>query len=151
MRENLQHDPVAIQTVGVATLDHLRRAAGINDMGDGNFSQAGFNRALQAQSPKMGSLIDPKTSDQLETLGNVARYTQNQPRGSYVNNSNTAVALFGQHAAHLLEKGANSLTGGVIPVGTMVRKGLENRQIQKRTNQALAPGAGLSRLSDMAK
>lgn len=151
MRENLQHDPVAVQTLGVATLDHLRRAAGINDMGDGNFSQAGFNRALQAQSPKMVSLVDPKTSDQLETLGNVARYTQNQPRGSYVNNSNTAVALFGEHAAHLLEKGANSLTGGIVPVGTMVRKGLENRQIQKRTNQALAPGAGLNRLSDMPK
>ena len=148
MRNNLANNPTAQQTMGVATLDHLRRAAGIDDQGNGNFGQARFNNALQALGPKMRSLVDPKTADQLETLGNVARYTQSQPRGSFVNNSNTFVAQAAAHAANMLEGAANLKTG--LPVGTMIRKAMANRAQARATHEALKPAAGVGRLSDLA-
>jgi hypothetical protein len=143
MKENLAHDPTATQTMGVAALDHLRRSAGINDMGEGNFSQAGFNRHLQALDPKLSSLVDPATAEQLNTLGNVARYTQAQPRGSFVNNSNTLTGALAQHAGNLLEGAANMKTGGVG--GTLVRNALQRRAMTKAAQQAMEPGAGLTR------
>ena len=149
MRANLADNPTAQQTMGVTVLDHLRRAAGIDDQGNGNFGQARFNNALQALSPKMRSLVDPKTADQLETLGNVARYTQAQPRGSFVNNSNTFVAQAAAHAANVLEGAANMKAG--LPVGTMIRKTLANRAQARATQEALKPGAGLGRLSDLPR
>ena len=75
MRQNLADNEVATQTMGVAALDHLRQSAGIDPMGNGNFTQAGFNKALIALDPKLQSLVDPKTAEHLGTLGNVARYT----------------------------------------------------------------------------
>jgi hypothetical protein len=145
MRDNLSSNPTATQTLGVTALDHLRQSAGIDPMGNGNFSQAGFNKHLQALSPKLTSLVDPKTAETLETLGNVARYTQSQPRGSFVNNSNTFTAQAASHAANALEGMANVKAGG-IPVGTMVRKALGNRSEAKAAAEALKPGAGLTRL-----
>ncbi|SRR5581483_5445381 len=147
MRENFADNAVAQQTMGVAAIDHLRRAAGIDDLGNGNFSQARYNKAFQSLSPKMRSLVDADTADQMETLGNVARYTQAQPRGSFVNNSNTFVAQAGQHAANILEGAANIHTG--IPIATLVRKAAANRAQAKATREALKPGAGLGRLSDL--
>lgn len=149
MRANLADNPTAQQTMGVAVLDYLRRAAGIDDQGNGNFAQARFNNALQALSPKIRFMVDPKTADQLETLGNVARYTQAQPRGSFVNNSNTFVAQAAAHAANALE-GAVNLKAG-LPVGTMIRKAVANRAQARATQEALKPGAGLGRLSDLPK
>lgn len=152
MRNTIGDDDTVRQTMGVAALDHLRKSAGIDPMGNGNFTQAGFNKALVALDPKMRSLVDPQTAEQLSTLGNVARYTQNQPRGSFVNNSNTFVSALGHHAAGLAEGAANTFLGGrVIPVGTMVREGVQRRAAAKATEKSLAPGAGLARLSDVGK
>lgn len=152
MRQNLADDPTATQTMGVATLDHLRQSAGIDPMGNGNFTQAGFNKALTALDPKLQSLVDPKTVEHLGTLGNVARYTQTQPRGSYVNNSNTLVGALAEHGKSLAEGAANTFLGArVIPVGTMVREAAQKRAAAKATARSLAPGAGLTRLSDVAK
>lgn len=151
MRQNLADNPVATQTMGVATLDHLRSAAGIDPMGNGNFTQAGFNKALTALDPKLQSLVDPKTAEHLSTLGNVARYTQNQPRGSFVNNSNTLVGALASHAAGAAEKAGNIAGGGLIPLGTMARESLAKRVAAKATTKSLAPGAGLTRLSEIPK
>lgn len=152
MRDTIGGDDTIRQTMGVAALDHLRKSSGVDPMGNGNFTQAGFNKALVALDPKMRSLVDPQTAEQLSTLGNVARYTQNQPRGSFVNNSNTFVSALGHHAAGLAEGAANTFLGGrVIPVGTMVREGVQRRAAAKATEKSLAPGAGLARLSDVGK
>lgn len=152
MRENLADNPIATQTMGVATLDHLRAAAGIDPMGNGNFTQAGFNKALTALDPKLQSLVDPKTAEHLSTLGNVARYTQVQPRGSFVNNSNTLVGALAEHGKSLAEGAANKVLGlGVVPVGSLVREAAQKRAAARATAKSLAPGAGLTRLSDVAK
>jgi hypothetical protein len=151
MRNMIGDDETARQTLAVAALDHLRKSAGIDAMGNGNFTQAGFNKALGALDPKLKSLVNPKTAEQLSTLGNVARYTQAQPRGSYVNNSNTFVAGLGEQAKGIAEGAANKILGvGVVPVGTMVREAAQKRAAAQATARSLEPGAGLTRLSDVA-
>lgn len=145
MKANLAHDPAATQTMGVVALDHLRASARIDADWNGNFTQAGFNKALQALSPKLKSLVAPKTAEQLEKLGNVARYTQFQPRGSFVNNSNTLVASAAEYGASTAEGLANVAAHGV-PVGTWGRKMARHVSTNRKISRATAPGAGLERL-----
>ncbi len=148
MRKNLGGNDTAMQTMDVAGLDHLRAQGGIDQMGNGTLSQARFNRTLQDLNNK--GLLAPAVADQAQTLGNVARYTQFQPRGSYVNNSNSAVSLLADHAASGLEGMANVSAKG-IPVGTIARRALQKRAANAEVNQSLKPGAGLTKLSDLSR
>lgn len=144
MRENLAQDPIAGQTINVSVLDHLKRQAGIDSEGNGNFSQARYNKALEALGPKLGYLLEPKIAEQAKNLGDVARWTQEQPRGSFVNNSNTMVAAGAEAAKGLMEGALNLKTGGIG--GTLLRKKLAGRAEQKAAERALMTGAGLTRL-----
>jgi hypothetical protein len=150
MRQNLSDNPSAVQTMGVSALDYLKDQARIDSQGNGNFAAASFNKARQALDPKMQSLLDPKSAETLSTLGNVAGYVKGQPAGSFVNNSNTFTALAGEHAKNALEGAVNVAAKGV-PVGTWIRKAAQGRAAAKATEQSLAPGAGLTKLSDVAK
>jgi len=138
------------QAVSAAVVNYLKDKAGvIND--NGNFSQAGYNKALKQLDPRLLELVDGETAQQLRTLGNVARYTQAQPRGSYVNQSNTFVAGAKEMAKGGLEKAANVAGfGGVIPIGTMTREALAKRAAAQQTKESLKPGAG-TKLSDLGK
>lgn len=137
------------QAVSAAVVNWLKSKAGVID-NNGNFSQAGYNKALQQLDPKLLELVDGQTAEQLKALGNVARYTQAQPRGSYVNQSNTFVAGAKELAKGGLEKAANVAGFGVIPVGTMTREALAKRAAEKQTKESLKPGAG-TKLSDLGK
>lgn len=150
LSEAMAPDERAAQTVKVATLDHLRSAAGIDSGYNGNFTQAGFNKALQGLEPKLGSLLDPKTAEIARTVGDVARYTQFQPKGSFANNSNTFVAAAAEKAADALEGAINYKTGG-IPIASTVREAFKKSKVQKAAEKTFAPGAGLTRLSDLTK
>ena len=137
------------QAVSAAVVNYLKDKAGvIND--NGNFSQAGYNKALKQLDPKLLDLVDGETAQQLKALGNVARYTQAQPRGSYVNQSNTFVAGAKELAKSGVEKGLNAAGLGVIPVGTMTREALAKRAAAQQTKESLKPGAG-TKLSDLGK
>lgn len=137
------------QAVSAAVVNYLKDKAGvIND--NGNFSQAGYNKALKQLDPRLLELVDGETAQQLRALGNVARYTQAQPRGSYVNQSNTFVAGAKEMAKSGLEKTANLAGFGVIPIGTMTREALASRAATKQTKESLKPGAG-TKLSDLGK
>jgi hypothetical protein len=138
------------QAVSAAVVNYLKDKAGvIND--NGNFSQAGYNKALKQLDPRLLELVDGETAQQLRALGNVARYTQAQPRGSYVNQSNTFVAGAKEMAKGGLEKAANLAGfGGVIPLGTMTREALAKRAASQQTKESLKPGAG-TKLSDLGK
>lgn len=153
MRANLQDSPQAAQTIAAGTLDHLKGQLKADPV-TGNFSQAGYSKALSTLGPKMGSLVDPVTAQQLQAVSGFAKNAQTQPRGSYVNNSNTAVELAAQGTKAALEHGTNVLFGG-IPVGTVTRKVggaiADTVGARKAANNALAPGAGLTRLSDLMK
>ncbi len=139
MKQNLAHDPSAQQAMAAGTMNRLRESA----LGAGeNFSQAGYNKALEALRPKLGILFEPQQSQQIETLGKVARYTQAQPRGSFVNTSNTATALMAEHAKGAAEGAVNVAAHGV-PVGTWARK-IGGKYIEGRAiNEALQTGGGI--------
>lgn len=148
MAQAMGPDETAAATLKVATLDHLRQAAGVDSSYNGNFSQAGYNKALRLLEPKMGSLVDPQLAEHLQNLGDVARYSQLQPEGHFVNNSNTFVAAAGSKLADTAEGAANVFSGG-IPVGTWTRKLITDRKGKKAAERMFSPGSGLTRLSDL--
>lgn len=153
MVQTLGRGSAAHQNLAAGTLNWLSDRAGLVD-GKGNFTQAGYNKALKQLDDirNMPLIFDNKTATQLRSLGNVAGYTQFQPRGSFVNNSNTLVGALADRAAGLAEQGANIMFGGKygIPVGTIVREKAAAAKQRAATKQTLEVGAG-SRLSDIAK
>lgn len=163
MRQNLAGNDTATQTMGVAALDHLSRqtlgkelpnALDVDSNGNAkataNFSQANYGKNVETMAPKFGSLFEPDTAETLSKIGNVARNTQFQGRGSAFNNSGTFVAQAGEHAANLAEAAGNAtlMAHGVpIPGVSILRKVAQNRSAAKTAQKSLAPGAGLDRLS----
>ncbi len=154
MRDNLQHDPQALQAMGVTVVDHLRNAAGIDANGNGVFGQARFNKQLNALRPKLDSFLEPEHIENLQALGDVARNVKEFPPGHSVNTSNTFTAAAGEHAAGALEGVVNVAAKG-LPVGTVGRKLLQGRAARKAAEASLGEGAGLTyrptKLSDLAK
>lgn len=146
MRENLAGQEGARENIAAGALNYVKSKSGVNlYTNEGNFSQAGFNRALSEITPKLGELLDPRTVEQVQTLGNVARYTQAQPRGSFVNNSNTTVAA---HAANLAKGVAERSVNALVPgadLGTLARDKLAKRSQKKFVREALDPASGITK------
>jgi hypothetical protein len=154
MIDTLGRDSVAHQHIKAGTINHLSDKAGIVD-GRGNFSQANYNKTLKKLDDvnNFGVIFDPESQLRLKTLGNVAAYTQFQPRGHYINNSNTLVGYLANKAAGGAEAVGNvagfKFMGG-IPVGTMVRQRVQESKAKTRAQRALEPGAG-STLKDISE
>lgn len=146
MKQNLAHDPVAQQTMAAGTIGHLKESAGIIDNA-GNFRAPGYNKALEKIRPKLDVLFEAEQKKHLENLGDVARNTTAQPRGSFVNNSNTATSLIAEQAKGAAEGAANYASGGV-PLGSWVRRISGKYMEHRNVNEALQPGAGI-RLKDI--
>lgn len=146
MAENLKDNDTARQTMSVATVDHLRDAAGVNPDGTGAFGQARYNKALRSLDPKLRSLVSPNHAETLEQLGNVARYTQEQPPGNFINNSKTFVAAAAEGAKGLAEHAVNAKTLGIG--GTAVRNFAQKRAAKAAQRRITAPGAGLDVLEE---
>lgn len=89
MRSNFASDPMAQQIMGAATIEHLRGLGKVNP-DTGNFTQAGWNNGLKALGPKLDVTLGD-SAEVARQMGRVAERVQAQPRGSYVNNSNTLV------------------------------------------------------------
>jgi hypothetical protein len=152
MVDTLGRDSVGHQHIKAGTINWLSDRAGIVD-GKGNFSQANYNKALKSLDDvrNYGEIFDPETQLQLKTLGNVANYTQFQPRGSYVNNSNTLVGYLANKAAGGAEALGNvaglKFVGG-YPIGSEARKFIRSRKEKAAVEKSLEPGAG-STLEDV--
>lgn len=146
MREHLAGQEGAAENIAAGALNYVKSKSGVNlYTNEGNFSQAGFNRALSELTPKLDVLVDPKVAEQIQTLGNVARYTQAQPRGSFVNNSNTTVAA---HAAALAKGAAERSVNALLPgaeLGTLAREKLAKRAEKKFVREALDPASGITK------
>lgn len=149
MSENLASEPLARQVAAAGAIDYLSKKAGA-DPATGLFSQSGYNNAWKELSPKQAFLFDPQTGQHLETLGRVAKYTQVQPRGSYVNNSNTFVAGLANQAAGAAETVGN-MAVPFANAGTRIRSALANRAAQQAVESHTAPGAGLTKIKDFPK
>ena len=75
----------------------------------------------------------------------MANYTQFQPRGTFVNNSNTLVANLAEKGKQAIavgvEKGGNLLVPG-LQLGTSVMEMRARRAAEAETRKALELGAG---------
>lgn len=94
LKHSIKADPAAMQSVREQIAAHLKSRA-LNNAEDevGRFSQAGYNKALNAIGDrKLRLFFSQQEIDQMKALGRVASYEQFQPVGSAVNNSNTAAA-----------------------------------------------------------
>lgn len=150
MIQNLGEGSQAHHSMRVAAIDHLRKSAGLGDQG-GNFTQAGFNKALRNMHD-MGNLnviFGPEGANRLRTIGNVANYTQFQPKGAYVNTSNTATAL--QAIKGWLGSGTKNVVNVVglktmgVPLGNVGAAKLQQMQTAAQTQKTWAPGAGITK------
>lgn len=153
MVETLGRESPAHQHMKAGTINWLSDKAGIVD-GKGNFSQANYNKALKRLDDvnNFGVIFDPESQLQLKTLGNVAGYTQFQPRGSFVNNSNTLVGYLANKAAGGLEQAGNivGLKTFGYPIGSEGRRIIRSARERREVERALKPGAG-STLDDISK
>jgi hypothetical protein len=150
---DLAYNPLAQQRISAIGMDSLRDKAGI-DMrtGTGNFMQKGYNGQLEKlhQANKVDNFFpDPQINQQVNSLGNVARYTQELPTGHTVSTANslTAALPYIQNAA---EMGTNLMFKGV-PVGTAVRKGASMIGAARAAKATMQVGAGLKTLGDVSK
>jgi hypothetical protein len=130
------------QEIRAGTMFHLKERAGIDSENRGNFTQAGYNKALEKldRSNKMGTIFDAEGQRLTRALGNTAFRIQFQPKGSFVSNPNTVVGLIREASAGALEKAFN-MTG--IPAGTLARQALEAASQRKAAEPYLAPLAGV--------
>ena len=146
MVENLGRDSPAHQHMAAGTVNWLKDKAGIVDE-TGNFSQAGYNKALKQLDDvqNLNMIFNQEAASQLKTLGNVARYTQAQPRGAFVNNSNTLVGSLAEKAARGVAMGVESglnLAAPGLQLGTSVMEMRSRRAAEAETKKALETGAG---------
>lgn len=153
MVETLGRDSPAHQHMRAGTINWLSDKAGIVE-GRANFSQANYNKALKKLDDvkNFQEIFDPESQLQLRTLGNVAAYTQFQPRGSFVNNSNTLVGYLANKAAGGLEQAGNVMglkTFG-YPIGSEARRVIRSARERREAERALQPGAG-STLQDISQ
>lgn len=89
--------PEGLPIMRSAILAHLKEKA-LGGAADetGNFSQSAYNRALsQIGDRKLSVFFSPEELAGLRATGRVAAYTQFQPRGSAVNNSNSGALALG--------------------------------------------------------
>lgn len=143
MVQHLGEGSPAHQTMTAGVINHLKEKSGMSGVDNGSFNQSGYNKALEQLRPKLLTIAGAKTSGQLETLGNVARYTQELRRGNTANVSKTTIAAHAAEGAkNIAEHAVNIKTGSAI--GTNGRKWMANRAQEKAVNEALKPGAGIS-------
>ena len=146
MVNHLGKDSVAHQHMASGTINFLKDKAGI--VGEnGNFTQAGYNRALKNLDDvkNLEQIFTPEIASELKTLGNVARYTQEQPRGVFINNSNTLVGALAEKAKQgigVAAEGGLNMAVPFLQLGTTVKEMRARRANKAQVRQALELGAG---------
>ena len=147
MVNHLGKDSVAHQHMASGTINFLKDKAGI--VGEnGNFTQAGYNRALKNLDDvkNLEQIFTPEIASELKTLGNVARYTQAQPRGVFINNSNTLVGALAERAKQGIGAGVEGGLNMAVPflqLGTTVKEMRARRANAAEVKKALELGAGV--------
>ena len=139
--EFIGDDPITKQHIASGTLDLI-----IDKSTDasGNFMTKKFKDYIDDLDTN--GKLQPLFGEQAETLRKIARTGQlieARPRGAFVNESNTFVAQAAELAKSGLEKGANVIGGGILPIGTMIRETAQARKAKKTIEKSLKPGAGV--------
>jgi len=112
----VRKDPVALQTAREALMTHLKSvtlAGRADDLG----SASGLMLTKEIKKigdRKLSLFMSPEEINKLKAVARVASYEQVQPRGSAVNNSNTASSLAGMLDKIVGSKLINKLPGSSI-------------------------------------
>lgn len=140
-------NPQAVQNLRAGTLDYIMRES---TDASGNFLTGKFAKQIRNLdvNKKLDALFGPEDAKTLRSIANVGTNLEARPKGSFVNESGTAVAL-GQMAK---QYGVRMLEETPV-VGAVIRPAVEwkqQRKQQKQIKEALRPGAG-TKLSDIGK
>lgn len=139
LMSTVKKDPAAMQAVKENVVGYLKSKA-LSGAADevGNFSQSSYNKALSdLGDAKLKLFFNADEIAKLKTLGRVSSYEMLQPKGSAVNNSNTAGGLAG-----ILDRIANSALAAKLPFGdAAVRQPAKNWAMQMRVEKAMDPYA----------
>lgn len=141
MKANLGGSPTANQAIAAAGVDYLTGMAKA-DKESGKFLADRYASGVRQLGPKLNDIFDPDTAQKVQQIGRVAKYTTVQPKGSYVNNSNSAVTYLADRAKDAAEGIANVKAGG-FPLGTLVRRGIGGIAAKKAAAESIAPAAGI--------
>jgi hypothetical protein len=134
LKNVVRSDPEALAAVKTQITSHLKKQA-LNGAADevGNMSQSAYNKALSnIGDRKLSMFFTPEEVSQLKAIGRVASYEQVQPRGSAVNNSNTAGAL-----SSILDRIAGSSVLSKIPIANSVSDAARSVMTGRGARQAL--------------
>lgn len=144
MVKNLSGDDLAMETIRAAPFNYMKQRAGIDPYRNtGDFSQAGYNKALAELTPRLDVLVGDDLAESAQQLGRVAFSVKFLPSGNFANRSHTFVAAAAEATKGLAERGANTLIGGnIVPVGTWAREKLDARTAARESQERLRPAAG---------
>lgn len=140
LKSSIKSNPQAMTAVKEQIVSHLKGKA-LNGAADevGNISQSAYNKALQSIGDRKLALFFTKAEhDQLKAIGRVAGYEQFQPRGSAVNNSNSASAI-----GSILDRIGGSPLLRKIPFGSSLAEPVQNISIGIGSKRALDIQNGL--------
>jgi len=144
----LKDNPDAIKQLRAGTLDYI-----ISKSKDasGNFSNAKFNQFVgNLDVNKKLTTLFGEDAAQIKDLADVARLVEAQPRGSFVNTSNTTTA-----AAQMAKQYATRAAEDIPVLGALVRPAMQikaERQMAKEVKETLRPGAGAgTKLKNLGK
>jgi hypothetical protein len=142
MRAAFADNPQALQTLSASVVDHLRD----HGVTSGGLKQSGYNSALTGLDTKLKAVLTPRAAERLSDIGDVARYTQAQPAGSFVNNSHSGVAI-ARGLGGTLARGGLRLAAEGLPFGRIIAGGIERGAEalggKAAAARALRPGAGI--------
>ncbi len=142
----LKNDPTALEHLRSGTMDYIIRES---TDASGNFSTAKFQKAIENLNvnKKLDALFG-EHSKQLQDLAEVAKIVEARPKGSFVNESNTATALGSmakQYGGELIKR--IPVVGAVVEPAAQV---LQQRKINKEIKKSLNPKPK-TKLSDIGK
>ena len=141
LKRSVKGNPEAMGAIKEQITAFLKKSA-LNGAADevGNFSQSAYNKALNAIGDrKLKMFFSPEEVNQMRAIGRVASYEQFQPKGSAVNNSNTAGAAI----STLLDRVADSTLLSKIPLGQYLAGPAQNISVGIKANQAVNVPRGL--------
>jgi hypothetical protein len=142
----LKNDPTALEHLRSGTMDYIIRES---TDASGNFSTAKFQKNIENLNvnKKLDALFG-EHSKQLQDLADVAKIVEARPRGSFVNESNTATALGSmakEYGGELIRRIPG--VGAVVEPATRI---LEERKMKKEIKKSLNPKPK-TKLSDIGK
>lgn len=145
MIDTFGRDSVPHQNVISGTMNWLSgKALGRGVEGRQNFSAANFEGGLQhlRGNKNFEMIFNPETRGQLEILSRAASRHNFQPRGAYINNSNTFTAWMANRMQQMGDIAGLKFMGG-IPAGTMIRQRVQESKTLSRGDRALDPLSGI--------